>query len=305
MIDVEPGLLREQWVANKVFAEAPHPDARTAEGLALLREISSPPPPATVLTPIEQRIVGPGGEIRLRVFIPEGEPKGVVMRVHGGGFAAGRPEDDDAVNDVLARASQVVVISPDYRLVPDVTVREQIEDCVTAARWMIERYPTRKLLLGGISAGAHLAAATLIRLRREAGFERIVGAQLDSGVYDLSQTPSARRATGETPVLGRTILDSVVEISLPGWDSERRRDPSVSPLFADLAGMPPALLTVGELDPLVDDSAFLAARWELAGNEATLEIWPGCPHAFTNMGAPLAMPALARIAAWMDARIAT
>jgi acetyl esterase len=237
------------------------------------------------------------------MFVPDDEPRGVIMRVHGGGFAAGRPEDDDAVNDIIARDSRVVVISPEYRLVPEVTVPDQIEDCLAAARWLIEQYPTRKLLLGGISAGAHLAAATLIRLRGADGSERVVGAQLDSGVYDLSQTPSARFATGGTPVLVRTTLDSVIEVSLPDRDFEGRRDPAVSPLFADLRGLPPALLTVGELDPLIDDSAFLAARWQLAGNQATLEVWPSCPHAFTNIGAPLAGPALARITAWIDARI--
>ena len=304
MIAVDPILLRDQLAANKVFAEMPHPDVRTAEGLALLRAISSPPPPVTVLTPVEQRIPGPAGEIRLRIFVPENEPRGVIMRVHGGGFAAGRPEDDDGVNDVIARAEDIVVISPEYRLAPEATVLDQIEDCLAAARWMIERYPTRKLLLGGISAGAQLAAATVVRLRGEPGFERIAGVQLDSGVYDLSQTPSARFATGETPVLGRATLDSVMEIGLPGWDPERRRDPAVSPLFADLRGLPAALLTAGEVDPLVDDSAFLAARWQLAGNDATLEVWPGCPHAFTNIGAPLAGPAMGRITAWIDARLA-
>ena len=303
MIGVDPGLLQEQLAANKVFAGMPHPDASTEEGLALLRVISSPGQPATVLTPVERRIAGPAGQIRLRIFVPAGEPRGVLMRVHGGGFAAGMPESDDAVNDIIARASQVIVISPEYRLVPYVAITDQIEDCLVVARWMIGEYPTRKVLLGGISAGAHLAAATLIRLRGEGGFERVVGVQLDSGAYDLSQTPSARFATGETPVLGRAILDSVIEIGLPGWDSERRRDPEVSPLFADLRGLPPALMTVGELDPLVDDSAFLAARWQLADNEATLEVWPGCPHAFTNIGAPLARPALDRITAWIDTRL--
>ncbi|QUQ71234.1 alpha/beta hydrolase [Kutzneria sp. CA-103260] len=303
MISVDPGLLAEQLAANKILAAAPHPDVRTEEGLATLRLISSPPPPATELSPVERRIPGPAGEIRLRIFVPAGEPRGVLLRIHGGGFAAGRPEDDDAVNDTLARASNLVVVSPEYRLVPDVTLPDQIEDCLAAARWTISQYQGQKLLLGGISAGAHLSAATLLRLRSEPGFSRVVGIHLDSGVFDLSHTPSARAADDSTLVLGRRTLDSVVAIALPGCSPARLRDPSFSPLFADLHGLPPALLTAGELDPLVDDSAFLAARWQLAHNQADLDIWPSCPHAFTNLGTPLAAPALSRVTAWIDSRL--
>lgn len=304
MISVDPALVEAQLAANKAFAAVPSPDARTEEGLATLRLMTSPPQSTHVLTPSERRIPSPAGEIRLRIFIPDGESRGVLLRVHGGGFAAGRPEDDDTVNDLIARTSHVVVVSPDYRLAPDVTIPEQIDDCLAAAHWVISHYPTQKLMLGGISAGAHLAAATLLRLRGTPGFSRIVGVHLDSGIYDLSRTPSSRAATDSTPMLGRTLLDSIADVSLPGWDPERRRDPAVSPLYADLAGLPPALFTAGELDPLVDDSAFMAARWQLAHNQADLEVWPSCPHAFANIGTPLSAPALARVASWIDARLA-
>lgn len=303
MITVDPALLAAQLAANKAFDGAPVPDIRTDEGLAALRLMTSPPQSSPVLTPVERRIPGPGKEIWLRIFVPEGEPRGVMLRIHGGGFAAGLPEDDDAVNDTIARANHIVVISPEYRLVPDVTVLDQIEDCVAAARWAISHYDTQKLLLSGISAGAHLAAATLLRLRDEPGFSRIVGAYLDSGVYDFSQTPSTRAATDATPVLGRTLLDSVIAVGLPGWDAERRRDPTVSPLYADLRDLPPALFVAGELDPLVDDSAFMAARWQIAGNQAELAVWPGCTHAFTNMGLPLSTVALDGISAWIGAQL--
>lgn len=303
MISVDPALLAAQLAANKAFIGAPVPDVRTEEGLATLRQMTSPPQSSPVLTPVERRIPGPGGEIRLRIFVPDGEPRGVMLRIHGGGFAAGLPEDDDAVNDAIARANHIVVVSPEYRLAPDVTVPDQIEDCLSAARWTISHYETQKLLLGSISAGAHLAAATLLRLRDESGFSRVVGVHLDSGIYDLSQTPSARAATDSTPVLGRTLLDSIVALGLPGWDSERRRDPAVSPLYSDLRDLPPALFTVGELDPLVDDSTFMAARWQVAGNQAELAVWPGCTHAFTNMGLPLTAMALDRIASWIGGQL--
>src|SRR5204863_507009 len=80
---------------------------------------------------------------------------------------------------------------------------------------------------------------------------------------------SARTAFG-TIIIDRPEMEQCLAYVLPAHDAEARRDPQFSPLYADLRGLPPALLTVGTLDPLLDDSVFLAARWELAGNEATL-----------------------------------
>jgi acetyl esterase/lipase len=67
---------------------------------------------------------------------------------------------------------------------------------------------------------------------------------------------------------------------LPGLDDAQRRDPAISPLYADLSGLPPALFTIGTADPLLDDTLFMAARWEAAGNEADLRVYADCIHAF-------------------------
>ena len=76
---------------------------------------------------------------------------------------------------------------------------------------------------------------------------------------------------------------------------EQWRDPYVSPLYADLQGMPKALFTVGTLDPLLDDSLFMASRWTAAGNEAELAVYPGGIHAFNAFPIPLAGKANNRI----------
>jgi len=67
---------------------------------------------------------------------------------------------------------------------------------------------------------------------------------------------------------------------VPGLDAEQRRDPALSPLYADLRGLPPALFTVGTLDPLLDDSLFMAAGWEAAGNRAELRVYVDGVHGF-------------------------
>ncbi|MEX1280010.1 MAG: alpha/beta hydrolase fold domain-containing protein, partial [Acidimicrobiia bacterium] len=126
--------------------------------------------------------------------------------------------------------------------------------------------------------GAHLAVATMLGMRDRHGDVPFRAASLFYGVYDLSGTPSVRRF-GEPPTtLTGPAMDWFVDLFLPeGLD---RRDPRVSPLYADLMGLPPALFVVGTNDPLLDDTLFMAARWDAAGNEATLRVEPGAQHAF-------------------------
>ncbi|MFB4271435.1 alpha/beta hydrolase [Nonomuraea sp. GTA35] len=304
--DIDPAVLDAQRTVNAAIAQMPHPDVRTADGLAALRASTANNPGAPRLTPTERVVDGPGGPIRLRVFTPD-QPRAVLYRIHGGGWAAGAPEDDDTLNDRIARATGVVVASPDYRLVPEITVVEQIQDTVAVARWLARQasgeFGTGTLLIGGISAGAHLAAATLLALR-DAGdpaFGMFAGAHLDCGPYDLGMSPSAATATEDTLVLTRSWLDGLVELGLPGHTVAQRRSPHLSPALADLTGFPPTLLTVGDLDPLRDDSIILATRLRLAGRDASLDIWPEGAHAFTNMATPLGEIALDRTTAWINA----
>jgi acetyl esterase/lipase len=241
------------------------------------------------------------------VFTPAEPARAVYLRIHGGGWAAGSPEDDEALNDQIARQCQVAVVSPDYRLVPEASIFDQIEDCLTAALWVAaeaqDRFGTGTLLLGGISAGAHLSATVALRLRDlgEPAFAMLGGLHLDCGAYDMSGTPSVREADNTTLVLPRTWIVGLIALGLPGLDPEARRSPHLSPLYADPRDLPPTLFTVGALDPLRDDSLFLAGRWQLAGNRADLDVWPEGAHAFTNMGTPLAALALRRTTDWINA----
>src|SRR5439155_245140 len=120
---------------------------------------------------------------------------------------------------------------------------------------------------------------TLLRMRdRHRAADRFLGANLVFGAYDLSRTPS-QRGVGIAP--GSDILDGTgfpLDLFLPGMSDEKRRDPDVSPLYADLRGMPPALFSVGSNDHLLDDTLFMAARWEVAGNRSELLVYPESPH---------------------------
>jgi acetyl esterase len=301
---LEPTILDAQRAANAELLKMPHPDPRTPAGLVELRALIAPPQRAPVLAPTD--VVA--GDLRLHVFAPEAQARGVMVRIHGGGWVGGAPEDDDALNDHLCRTCQVAIVSPDYRLAPDdgVTILDEIDDCLAAVRWAhaeaSSRFGTGRMLLAGTSGGAHLAAATLLRLRDtgDPAFASVAGAHLDSGPYDVSGTPSQRLATEETLIVTPMWLEAFRELAFPGRDPEMLRDPAVSPLYADLSGLPPAMFVVGALDPLLDDSLFMAARWQAAGNRAAIEVWPAGAHTFMNMGTPLADAALARTTAWIS-----
>jgi acetyl esterase/lipase len=155
------------------------------------------------------------------------------------------------------------------------------------------------LVVAGSSAGAHLAVVTLLRLRDAGRHERVVAANLVFGAYDLGLTPTQRTAAAGL-VIPLESLQACYRHAFPGLDREDRRHPSISPLYASLADLCPALLTVGTADPLLDDSLFLAARWQAAGNEARLDVYPDCPHAFPGFPIELGRLATERMAAWLD-----
>jgi acetyl esterase len=152
------------------------------------------------------------------------------------------------------------------------------------------------LAIGGESSGATLSVATLLRLRDHHGGVPFRAAVLTCGNFDASMTPS-QRLTVDEGIVGRTSLRKYVEAYLPlPLDP---RDPDVSPLYADLHGLPPAIFTVGTDDPLLDDSLFLCARWIAAGNPAELAVYPGAAHGFTLLPVPEAARANARIESFL------
>jgi len=304
---IDPAVLDAQRQANAALAGFPHPDPHTPEGLQALRNLTANNVAGTKLTPADRVITTPRGDIRLHIFVPDGPVRAVMLDIHGGGWAAGAPEDDDTFNDQMARACHLAVVGPDYTLVPDVTIAGQIDQCVAVAEWLAAsaaaEFGSGTLLIGGISAGAHLAAATLLRLRDTGSpaFARIAAARLDSGPYDLGLTASAYTPDSRSPVLPHYWLVSFLEMGLPGYGVDQRRAPELSPMLNDLSGLPPALFTVGALDPLRDESILMAQRWQLAGSRADLDVWPEGDHAFINMATPLGGLALARTTSWITA----
>lgn len=228
----------------------------------------------------ERRIPGPAGPITLRQFVPE-TVKGVCLHIHGGGFMLGGAHHHDVPLAALAANAEVAVLSVEYRLAPEHPYPAGPDDCEAAAAWLVanarREFGTDRLLIGGESAGANLAAVTLLRLRDRHQFTGFAGAMLTFGVFDMSMTPSAERWGTRNLVINTPIMQWFADHYVP---ASQRRESDVSPLYADLAHLPPAIFTVGTLDPLLDDSLFMYARWLAAGNRAELRVFPGGIHGF-------------------------
>jgi acetyl esterase len=245
-------------------------------------------------------IEGPGGPLSLRVIPPEEEQSaGTFLHFHGGGWTLGEADGQDPRLRRLARDTGLTAVSVDYRLAPEHPYPAGPDDCEAAALWLLGKEgkdavgATGPLAIGGDSAGAHLAATTLLRLRDRHGVTGAFrAAVLQYGAFDLSMTPSQRLWGERNLVLSGPIIAWFAEQFLGDRDREARRDPDISPLYADLSGMPPAIFTIGTQDALLDDSLFMEARWRAAGNESELHIWPEAPHGFVSLPMTVADAAL-------------
>lgn len=235
-------------------------------------------------------IPGPAGPIDLRILTPD-IVRGVYLHIHGGGWMVGSNDTWDEPLELFGREAGLAVVSPNYRLAPEHVFPAAVDDCVAVASWLIAQsqaeFGTTWLSIGGESAGANLAASTLVRLRDKGTANAFKAANLLFGCYDLSLTPSVRQAEG-TAFIDRNVLAQFASAFGGGIDL---RNPAVSPLYADLAGLPPALFTVGTIDPLVDDSLFMHMRWQAAGNASELAVYPGGTHGFNSLGGALARSA--------------
>lgn len=246
-------------------------------------------------------IDGKGGhKVPLRIVAPE-NPKGVYLHLHGGGWTLGAADQQDPLLERIAKNAGLACVSVEYRLAPEHPYPAGPDDCEAAAVWLAENakkeFGTNRLTVGGESAGGHLSAVTLLRMRDRHGFTDFAGANLVFGAFDMTMTPSQKHFGNERLILRTLDIEKFGDAFLPaGLD---RRDPDISPLYAKLHDMPPALFTVGTRDALVDDTLFMYGRWLAAGNEAELAVYPGGAHGFVAFPGEISKAANARIDAFL------
>jgi len=258
------------------------------------------PPPVFLEEARDIEIAGRAGATRVRVIRPERKPTGIYLHIHGGGWTLGGHDLQDVALKLLADETGLCAASIDYRLAPEHPYPAGPDDCEDVVLHLLEHGPQlleapARFAIGGESAGAHLSVVTLLRLRDRHGIKnRISAANLVYGAYDLSGTPSQMLWGERNLVLSTPIIKWFGDNFLPGIAADERREPDISPLFARLNDMPPALFTVGTLDPLIDDTLFMAERWRTAGNRAEVVIFPEGVHGFNQYPTAVARKANAR-----------
>jgi acetyl esterase/lipase len=234
----------------------------------------------------EDRVApGPGGDIPVRVYRPAGATGTLpaLVWIHGGGMIAGTVDQDDLTCDAYAEAVPCVVVSVDYRLAPEHPHPAPVEDCYAALVWTAENaaelgVDPERIAVGGASAGGGLAAGTVLmardRLSPAVAFQLLVYPMLD----DRDATPSTHEFGG--------ILSWAREHNVSGWkallgaraggeDVDHYAAPARA---ADLSGLPPALIQVGELEVFRDEDVDYAVRLLRAGVPTELHVYPGAFH---------------------------
>lgn len=253
---------------------------------------------------------GPGGSLRLRVYEPKGAAANGpgVLYIHGGGWVICSLDTHDGVCRRLANKSGLRVASLDYRMAPEHPFPAPVEDCLAATTWLrlhgasVGIDPSR-LALAGDSAGANLALASCLALKQR-GEAQPQAAALIYGAFSADlDSPSHRAFGGGTYWLSTPTMHWFWDQYVP--DKAQRADPLVSPLNADLAGMPPLYVSAAEFDPLRDDSERIAAKLALAGVDFDYRLWRGVTHACFMMSRklPAADVQLAEVADFLRRRL--
>ncbi len=225
---------------------------------------------------------------------------------HGGGWVWSSVDTHDRVARELAQASGLAVVSVDYALSPEASFPQALEECAAVVEklaccggeWGID--PAR-LLLGGDSAGGNLALASALLLRTRQG-PLARGILAVYPVCDSDLTTPSYREFAEGYVLTAEKMRFYWSVYAPR--PADRLHPLAAPLRAELAGLPPVLVQLAELDVLRSEGEMLVAKLQAAGVPVTLEIYPGLIHGFLRATAHVsrAREAVARAGAWLGAQ---
>ena len=225
---------------------------------------------------VEQEIIG--GVAAERLTPKKAIPGKILFYLHGGAFVMGNPHTHRQLVSHIARAGAVTAVVPDYRLAPEHKFPAAIEDCVAAYEAMLkDGVQPADIVIAGDSAGGNLAVTTMLALRNR-GIPLPGAAVLLSPIIDLTASGESMASRAEADPWFRP--ENVPIVADYYCEKDEVRDPLVSPLFADLSGLPPLYIQVGDREILLSDSERLANMQRAAGGEAVLEVWPGMWHVF-------------------------
>jgi acetyl esterase/lipase len=227
----------------------------------------------------------------------------VMLFFHGGGFVTNTASSHRKMAAHLAKAAGVRGLVIDYRRAPENPYPAQLEDAVTAYRWLLDQgIAAGHIFTCGDSAGGNLATALPLKLRDE-GLPLPGAIVAISPWYDMEAKGETLRSNASTDTLLRPGLgEGMAEMFLGGAS---KTDPLANPLHADMTGMPPIFLTAGSWEGLQDNADRMAARAEAAGVDTTLDIVFGMQHVFTFQAgrSPEADQTIATIGRWVRPKL--
>lgn len=218
------------------------------------------------------------------ISVPESINDHVLFYLHGGGYIAGSINSHRSLCIGIARASKTRVLTIDYRLSPENKFPAAVEDSTASYRWLIssEKILPENIVIAGDSAGGGLALITLIKLRDD-NIALPAAAVCLSPWTDLALTgESIQNKADVDPFISPDNIKFMAETYVKDEDCT---NPLISPLYADLKGLPPILIQVGTAECLLDDSVRFADRAKSSGVDVSLELWEDMIHVFQAFAA--------------------
>lgn len=238
------------------------------------------------------------------ISAPGAAPDRAVLYLHGGGYVLGSIKTHRDLMGRVSRAAKARVLGLDYRLAPEHPFPAAVDDSLAAYRWMLQQdlKPSR-IAIAGDSAGGGLVVATLVAIRDAKLPMPRAGVCLSPWVDLEGIGESMKTREQADPVVRREGLVQMAAAYLGGKDA---RTPLAAPLYADLKGLPPLLIQVGDAETLLDDSNRLAEKARAAGVQVKLEVWPEMIHVWQLFASflPEGQKAVVGIGQYLDQQLA-
>lgn len=230
--------------------------------------------------------------------IPGAAKEKVILYFHGGGYIMGSPNSARMISVRLGMTTKIRVLSIDYRLAPEHPYPQGLEDCITSYKWLLSLgIEPKNIIISGDSAGGYFTLLTLVHLRN-GDLPLPGGAIVFSPATDIALSSKSFNKNAPTdPVLADLGIYWWTECYLAGADPF---SPLVSPLYANLTGLPPILIQASKSEMLFDDAQKFFKRVKKAGVDATFQTWDATLHAFQILDLPESEEAFSKVVKFVE-----
>ncbi len=217
------------------------------------------------------------------IRVPESSDDRILLHLHGGGFCFSTPMLHSSMIARWLSTISAVGVLPEYRLAPEHPYPAAVEDCLMSYQALLDQgYSHENIVLSGDSAGGTLTLV-LLQMAKQRGLPLPSCSILLSPGTDATIQRGSRLANSTKDPVGRpSYLQEIVQLYVSDTKIDLR-DPGISPLYGNFAGLPPLLIMVGSTEILLDDSVLAARYAHSAGVNVTLQVWKNMPHVFTGM----------------------